>query len=73
MTLFLYTPRNYSPGFVFKTFDGAIRQLCEDLEFASLDDLKADLIRDHWYYDESEGFFSIDDGARVEEIEFVDR
>ena len=68
-TIYLYTPRGYSPGVAYRSYEDAIKQLLRDEGYESLDAIKQQLLDDGWYYTESEGYFSIDDGAEVQSLE----
>lgn len=73
-TVYLYTPRGYSPGYVYADFDDAVVHLLRDENMESVSDLILEL--DEWgvWHDiDVEGrVFSIDDGSRIEQIEFYE-
>lgn len=73
-TVYLCTPRGYSPGYVYADFDKAVEGLLKDSRFSTVDELIEELEEYNVWHDidlENQQF-SIDDGARIEEIDFIE-
>lgn len=67
--VYLYEPRGYSPGYVYRDFDDAVKHLLKDEHEESLESL-SETLGDWWHeFDVENKSISIDDGARISEIE----
>lgn len=73
-TVYLYTPRGYSPGYVYADFDQAVARLLKDENMESVSELILEL--EEWGVwhdiDPENKQFSIDDGSRIEQIDFIE-
>lgn len=72
--LYLYTPRGYSPGYIYKDFNKAVVQLLKDDGYDSLEQYGKDLDACGWWYDfdlERE-IIAIDDGSQIQPIELIE-
>lgn len=67
--MYLYEPRGYTPGYVYRNFDDALAQLLKDEGYKSLDDLSESL--GSWWHEfrPEDQYIAIDDGAHIGEIE----
>lgn len=72
--VYLYTPRGFSPGYVYADFDEAVARLLRDENMKSVSELILEL--EEWGVwhdiDVENKVFSIDDGSRIEQIEFYE-
>lgn len=67
--IYLYVPRGYTPGYAYRRFEDAVAHLLKDERHDSLEAL-SETLGDWWHdFDVENCSISIDDGARIEEIE----
>jgi hypothetical protein len=69
--IYLYEPRNYSPGYAYRTFEDALEHFLKDNYAASLTELADECRADGWWYefDVENEHVSVDDGGRINKIE----
>lgn len=71
--VYLYEPRGYSPGYVYRSFYHALNHLLNDENYDTVEEYIADLKEwGVWYeIDIDNRVFGVDDGAHITEIELL--
>ena len=69
--VYLYTPRNTSPGYVYFDWDTALKAMLGEYGYDSVEDLIGSLYEDDVYVDFRPGEYLIidDSGGQIEEVE----
>lgn len=66
--VYLYEPRGYYPGYVYRSFDDAVDHMLKDNRVNSIDDM-IDELPDGWYYEITDESVYFDDGERISKLE----